>query len=366
MIVRRHISVRRIDWLRETVLGSHGWHFFAEALALGVGTTQLRAMTCAKAREWACGVISVSSYCAGQHAPFHDVVWVNENEVRAQEAMGAARPVDALLKTFHQATSSPLFGEPHVPARVRVASPELALELGEALRGATSVVCAPTPELDEIAESMCYLLGPDPASDPWYLGAGVEPEAVAAFFDAAAELYLAAPWDAVQGGAHVLSLAISALHVRDIAVMLVGRSGARPGVAMFSSLERLEEFRRAVAALPAEIRPPAQMPCFLINFERGAALPPLSRKEIAEHGWRVATAHAYPWAVEVGADLVGRAPDETVLTIAEATARALVVVSARTHAIARACAGGPPFEYTAEVDTQEGPVAVTLRAPYPD
>ncbi len=320
-------------------------------------------MSRANAKEWFGGVVSMPAYVMGEGEAYRPdvLVWANhEDGVVGFEATRPGDPLDAAVECFRRATRAPLAGRPHVPARVRVASAELAAALGEALRGETRVVCAPTPEIDHLAESMREFMKLNPASEPSYVGGDVDAAMVAAFFDAAADLHRAAPWKVLPGDAHVLSLTIEALDVRDYAVSVIGQSGESFGVLLFATLERFEE----LLDVAEESQPRVVPPHFAINFERGAEVEPALRKEIAKYGWRVAGADAYPWPVVVDEDVVGRPPDAEELVIAEATARALAGAMKHKRAIQRACAGEAPFEHTAEVTTHAGTVSVTLRVPY--
>ena len=106
------------------------------------------------------------------------------------------------------------------------------------------------------------------------------------------------------------------------------------------------------------------MPAHLtLIFERGAELATALRKQIAQHGWEVASAEAYPWLLVMDQNLSARTATATEVTIAEALARALPVVLADiTPALLAAWSGGTPVQQTLEVTTQAGTFNLTLTA----
>jgi predicted pyridoxine 5'-phosphate oxidase superfamily flavin-nucleotide-binding protein len=105
-------------------------------------------------------------------------------------------------------------------------------------------------------------------------------------------------------------------------------------------------------------------PHFSLNFERGAELSEVLRKEIAEHHWEVAGAQAYPWLMAVDEDLVARPPTAQEITIAEALAIALPTVLKEKKALLAAWRGGKPVSRTLLVTTHAGDIEVLLRVPY--
>lgn len=78
--------------------------------------------------------------------------------------------------SLRDAIEKPMFGRAPAPTRVRVASDELAEALRERHPG-IEIVCAPTPELDEMLEMMRRKMDEDGATEQSYLRAPV-------FFDA--------------------------------------------------------------------------------------------------------------------------------------------------------------------------------------
>jgi hypothetical protein len=272
----------------------------------------------------------------------------------------------ALLATasdrLRSAIEAPMVPGTRPPARVRVASPELA----DALRStgaAPEIVCAPTPELDHVVASLRQHMDDDAETEQSYLDSGVGPDAVAAFFRAAAALYRAKPWKAVPGDTGIFSLTIEKLGIRNAVVSVIGQMGESHGVIVFRSLDDFEVFLAAADAIERGQTP--TMPAhFSLNFERGADMTAARRKEIALHRWEVAGPEAYPWLVAVDEDVVARPPTGNEVTLGEALALALAHVVGEKEALAAAFAGGEPVIRTLPVRTHAGELEVVLQAPY--
>ena len=255
-----------------------------------------------------------------------------------------------------------MFGRPHAPDRVRVASPELA----ETLRAGQpdlEVVCAPTPEIDAVVAAMRERMNDDAEIEQSYLSPDVGPGAVGAFFRAAAALFRAKPWKTVPSDQSLFSVSIDKLGVTDAALSVIGQMEQNLGLILFSGIDDFEAYIEAADAIENG-EEPTMPPHFALNFERGAELSAALRKEIAEHHWEVATVNAYPWLVAVDEDLVARPPTAEEVTIAEAIALALPKVLKEKKALLAAWNGGEPVARTLVVATHAGDVEVSLRVPY--
>ncbi len=322
-----------------------------------------------KGTEWVCGVGRMPAYVTGEGEPYRPelLVWMlPDGPVLGFDTAKPGEILAGAAASFHRTTLHPAVGRPHTPARVRVASPELARALREALPPAVELVCAPTPEVDGMLGSMREHMGEHgTGAEPSYLAPDIGPAAVASFFRAAAGLFRARPWEAVPDDESVLSVTIESLGLRDAAMIVIGQLGESRAVLLFSGLDDLERFLEAAADVEAGEEP--ELPAhFAINFQRGAELPDALRKEIAEHGWEVAGADAYPWVVVVDEDMVGRPPKAKELTLAEAIALALPEALADRRAVRDAWRAGAGFRRTLRVQTHAGEVEVTVGAPYDD
>lgn len=311
------------------------------------------------------GTFAVPAYVTGEGEPYRPelLVWMGTEGAVLGQAVG--RPGELLglaCESLRGTIDQPMFGRPHAPDRVRVASPELA----EALRAGGSgveVVCAPTPELDAVFEAMREQMSGVGETEQSYLSPDIGPAAMAAFFHAAAGLFRAKPWDTVPSDESLFSLSVEKLGVKDAALSVIGQMGQSFGLVLFSGIDDFEAYLEAAGGL--EHGGTASLPPhFALNFERGAELSAELRKEIAEHHWEVAGADAYPWLVAVDEDIVPRPPTAKQVTLAEAIALALRQVLREKKALLAAWNGGEPVVRRLVVTTHAGDVEVSLRVPY--
>jgi hypothetical protein len=182
------------------------------------------------------------------------------------------------------------------------------------------------------------------------------------FFDAAAELYRAAPWSAIASDQHLLSVSIESLGLKHAVLSVVGQLGKSAGLVLFGNHAAYQRYLAAGAALArGEV---ADMPAhFTLCFERGSELPTAIRKQIISHSWQVSGAAAYPWMRVMDEDLVARMPTAAELTIAELIARALPKLIEQSKAsLAAAWGGGRPVMRKLDVSSAAGQHEVTFVA----
>ncbi|HUG72952.1 MAG TPA: hypothetical protein VMK82_05965 [Steroidobacteraceae bacterium] len=247
------------------------------------------------------------------------------------------------------------------PIRIRVASPELATVLREA-HPRLDIVCAPTPELDEMLAQMCATMGSEGTQQQSYLSAGIEPGMVASFFQAAAELFRSQPWKIVPGDQSLIEVSIEALELRHAVICVIGQMGESFGLLLFPGVPEFDAYLEAAAAENPGPGPHSKWPRFFsLNFERGADLDPGLRKQIAAHGWKVAGRDAYPWPVAVEKQLLPRPPSARELRMFEAISRALARLMSEASGLREAWQGGQSVSRTAVVPTHQGDVEVTLQ-----
>lgn len=146
--------------------------------------------------EWVGGLILIPGFVTGEGEPFRPeaLFWLGADGGVIGHAVGApGELVGQAAENLRRTIERPMYGRPHAPARVRVASQELAEAL-RAVHTEIEIVCAPTPELDAMVAGMREHLAESAAAEPTYLAPGVRPEAVGGFFRAAADLFRAKPW----------------------------------------------------------------------------------------------------------------------------------------------------------------------------
>lgn len=316
--------------------------------------------------EWLGGIIPMPAYVTGEGEPYRPetLLWLGaDGAVLGNEVARPGEVIGLASGSLQRTIESPVFGRPHTPERVRVASPDLAAALRAGHPG-LEIICAPTPELDEVAASMrAHMTKNLPESEPSYLSDEISVGAVAALFRAAARLFRAAPWKVVPGEQNLIAVTIESLDLHEAVITVIGQLGESFGLVLFSSIDAFYDYLAGVDTIQkgGEASLP---PHFSLNFERGADLPASLRKEIAAHRWEVAGPTAYPWLVSIDSSATPCAAEAEDLTIAEAIATALTKVLSERKALEAAWRGGEPVERALTVETHTGNVEVELRIPF--
>ncbi len=315
--------------------------------------------------EWVGGTFTIHAYVSGEGEPYRPEVllWLGAEGAALGTVMG--RPGEVLPQagaSLQETMERPMWGPAHAPARIRVASPELA----EALRAEfprLEILLAPTPELDEVVESMHGHLASRPSEDTSYLLPANEPDACASFCRAAAALYRAKPWKVVPSDQDLFSISIPALEIQDAALSVIGQMGENRGFVLFAGLDGFQTYLEAARRFGdgGEFELPAHL---ALNFDRRAVIPPELYREVKDHGWEVATRNAYPWVLLMDESAAMRSPVPRELVMVEAVCLALSEMLGDRKALRAAWRGGERVSRTLSVPTYQGPMEVTLFTPY--
>jgi hypothetical protein len=315
--------------------------------------------------EWVGGLASMPNYVTGEGEPYRPemLFWIGPEGTVLGSTLGKPGELLGLANnSLRETIANPGWGKPQSPERIRVASPELAQTLREGHPG-LAVVLAPTPEADDFLEAMREKFGAN--GEHSYLSPGIDPDAVASFFRAAAALFRTKPWQIVPTGQSLASVTVSKPGLKGAALSVIGQIDESLGFILFASVDDFETFVSQAGALERGEKP--TLPRHLsLYFERGAELSDALRKEIAEHHWEVASADAYPSLATVDADLIVRPLTAEDVTLAEAIARALPQVLSDEQRVRAAWNGGEPVMQTVTVTTHAGDIEVTLRIPHED
>jgi hypothetical protein len=315
--------------------------------------------------EWVGGIVSLPGYVTGEGEPYRPelLLWITADGLIV--GMDTARPgelIGQIVAHFQQTSRHPMVGPAHVPTRIRVASEEVAGALRAGLGEGITVVCAEAPEIEAIVEAMSAQLSAEEGeSAQTYLAPGLDEEAMAAFFRAAAGLFAARPWAIAPDDESLLLVTCEALGLREAVVCFMGHLGESFGLVLFRDLDGYEAFLEASLALDRGEEPDLP-PHFAINFERGADLNPALETEVRERGWTLAGEEAYPWLTAVDGDMLGRPPTPSELSMAEVLALALPQVLREKEALLRAWLGEGAFSRTVTVDAHAGSFELTFRA----
>lgn len=311
--------------------------------------------------EWLCACLTIPTQLfapTNQTEPLQSLVWmIPDGPVLGSLTLEPGQVAgDLIAAHFRDVTENPLIGEPHRPARIRVATPELAEALRKTVEPAIEVVCAPTPEFDALLEGMAeYAQQRQPAA-PSYFATGASSELMAAFFRATARLYDARPWTCVPADVPILVDA-EALSLKGAALVVMGHGNREYGFLLFASEPDFQRFLRVAKSAQSHARPP--MPVFALDYSRGADIPLELRKEATSQGWQVANANAYPGLTVLDSQFGERSPSRAQLHQAEALSLALAEF-AQSQRAAKAANQPPPTTAVTRVQTHRGSIEVRL------
>jgi hypothetical protein len=271
----------------------------------------------------------------------------------------------AVVDHFLASTKRPLVGTPHMPDRVRVASPELAQALQRVLPASVDVVCAATPELDDVLRAFAeHASAQRSEGDETYLGPDMDPPMIASLFSSAARFFRAAPWNLLDPTT-LLAVTVESLGIRDGVLAVMGNEGVAPGLVYFESFRAFEANIRAMDAVKGE--EPKLRRQTILDFDRGAELPASMRKEVAHHHWEVATAFAYPWVTAVDDDGVQRPATQAELVRMQLFSGAVADLFEKTPKLEKKLEKGETVVQKCSIESSTGErVAITLKLPFAD
>lgn len=248
-------------------------------------------------REWVGGCFPAPGHVTGEGEPYRPLIaaWLEapDGPVVGFEAVKPGGTHGVLGRVLVEAIRRPLAGEPRRPSAIRVADPELAEEIRNAVGELAPVTIAATPEIDNLArlmlESMCTGSADD-ADDPegpGYLGDGrIEAERVTELFAAAYLLRVAAPWD-VAGDQQVLRVDSPDLGLDGACLSVIGALGESLGFLIFPSHAGFLAFLDA-AEHPRPARGGFDLGTSWLSFTLAPTeeLTATMRREIDTHGWK--------------------------------------------------------------------------------
>jgi hypothetical protein len=308
--------------------------------------------------EWIGGIFSIPSWVVedGQE-PYRPniLLWMNANELIFGSTVG--KPGELLSQASQHlklTMEKPMIGPPHKPARLRVATVELANVL-RARHPEIQVECAPTPEIDKISGVMKANLESEDEETLSYLSSGVEPEAMASFFRATAAFFRAQPWLMVPSNA-LFSITIKELHVKEALLAVIGQMKKNFGYVLFSSLKDYKLYANTKQGIVTEFPPH-----FVLNFVPKEELTPELHNEISHNKWEIADPKAYPSMVSVDSDLIGRPPSSIEIKVTEAITLAVTHILAEKKALQAVWKSETQMTRTFSLQTHYGEFEVELK-----
>ena len=121
--------------------------------------------------EWVGGIVAMPAYVTGEGEPYRPetLFWMGaEGAVLGHTVGKPGELLELASESLRGTIAQPMWGRPHAPDRVRVASPELASAL-RAGQSEIEVVCAPTPEIDAVFAAMRERMSDDAETEQSYL-----------------------------------------------------------------------------------------------------------------------------------------------------------------------------------------------------
>ncbi|HBH27803.1 MAG TPA: hypothetical protein DDX99_03025 [Desulfofustis sp.] len=315
--------------------------------------------------EWIGGIFPLPAYVTGEGEPYRPeiLMWLSgDGAILGSDIDRPGVVLAGAANSLKQTIKEPIYGRPHRPGRVRVASAELA----EVLRAGNpdiDIVCAPTPELDEVRQHMQKDFAAADDDEQSLLADGRTAPVLASFFSAAAALFRIKPWEVVPADEHLLAITLAEYGLFDAPLAIIGQMKRSFGFILFQTIEAYEAYLVAADLVDAG-EEPKMPPHFTLNYERGADLPTTIRKEIYEHQWEVAGSDAYPQLTAYDEDMMLHLLSDDDVIMAEAIARGLTTVIAETQELQRPWVGGEPVSRTMMVPTAAGDMEITVVAPY--
>jgi len=234
--------------------------------------------------EWLGGRLAPPFFITDAEQPYRAQIalWLElpQGLIVGQELTAPANVEGALGRALLAALERPLIGPVRRPPRIRVADQELAAEVRAVVGDGVPILVAPTPELDEVLESMIEEMPSGSDEEPSYLEGGrISVEIVAELFGAAEYLYRIAPWR-VATDDQVVRVDIPELGIQGACLSIIGALGESLGIVLFPSLEDYESF---APEEPESTRRRIDLGsgCLALSFERGAEIS--SRMRRASH-----------------------------------------------------------------------------------
>lgn len=313
------------------------------------------------------------SFVTGEGEPYRPniLLWMGpDGALLGTQVARANEILELATASLRTAIEQPLHGKPHTPDRIRVASDHLA-KAARVGHPNIDFVVAPTPELDTVVESMrdYFTESPDEPASYLDLGAGpggeANPEAVGAFFDAAAALYRTQPWNVVPSDIGRIAVTVESHGIEDGVILVVGQAGESFGILLFREHDDVRRYAEAGEAFARGEEP--DLPVHgMLSFDVAADLHPKLVAEVKTHRWKVAGPAGYPWLAYIDRDRSSRPPSARELSLFEAICRALAKLMRSKSKLAEAWDGGPEVQQTVHAKTRAGPITVTLTCPHPE
>lgn len=315
--------------------------------------------------QWVGGWIDAPGFITEEEgAPYRPRihVWLNDSgQIIRMALKGPDDPELDPAEELAMAITEPATGPAGAPSQIRVNDAEQARIL-RATFPTINVVCAETPELSELQSVMEREMAPV-ENKLSYAETGASTEAIGEFFETAATLYRAKPWNIIPHAQSLISVSIDALGLKQAPLSVIGQAGQNFGIILFDQLAFHERYTLIGDALHRGLEPDSPPHTFL-SFDPAKEVDASLRKEISRHGWKVANNRAYPLLMAPVEDRMMRPITPHDVTLFNALAQALTAALSNRDFVA-AHNGGAPTIVEKTVSSDSGPLKIVLESPYP-
>lgn len=263
------------------------------------GSTKARNKRASKVVEWVGGLVTFPHYVQIEGDPVRPgmLILLDDQHFIVGHAMGVEEEV---LSQAVGALSEAIQGRSQ-PTRLRVNSDDLS-QIIQKHFPEIEVFVGQTPEVDSVLERMESEMAP-PEREESYLTGGISAELMDSFFQSAAKLYSAKPWEVVPSDQFIFSVTIDQLGIQESVLSVIGQSGESFGVILFPSHDAFLRYCE-LSSQPASVN---QIPAHIgLNFDDASDVAPTLRKEIAIHHWQVVEPSAYPQILAIESNLQAR------------------------------------------------------------
>jgi hypothetical protein len=272
--------------------------------------------TSAGAGTWSVGVVQMPlvRIGGGEQTPIIAVVVGDDGRVIAQTVGKPDARRELVASAFTQARATAR------PKMIVALDDDIAGSLVRAGARADDVIVGPSEQLDAVSLLLRFAM----AGSQSYLESGASELEVRSLFEAAADLYVSAPWGFVPDDSCLFR--IFAPDRAEIVAAVIGQLGEEHGVVLFDSVTACRRWRESVEALDAGTDVNWAPTVTALNFERKDAVTSALRDEIRAQGWRLAGPAAFPLVFRTGPGFSPEPPTRDDFEKLEIAARVVVAV----------------------------------------
>jgi len=317
-----------------------------------------------QAREWVGGIIKPPGFVTGEPGENYQPamsIWLNE--IGQVVGMELLRPDDLFdsVASLKQAITNPLIGPTGAPSHLRVNDESTATQLREAYPS-IQISVGLTPELDEFANIMAEDMGASHEPQA-YSDISNDTIAIESFFNSTAALYRSKPWKTVPHDQSLIGVSVDSFEITDGALSVIGQMNESFGVVLFDTLNEHEQYTLMADSIERGEHPNIP-PHRSLSFDKANDIHPTVRKDIARHGWTVASANAYPTLLAPTDGNVLRALNESDVELFDVISRGLSK-ALEQPAFVQALKGRGEHSVDYQLLMNSRPAIITLQAPYP-